>query len=611
MSKGGEEPSPKRDFFVAAMGMTAMAAGQLSTGWPETALQWGFLIGGSIAVGLAALSDTIEELWQRALHLMRSVRPLPLRQTVLAVVVVVLVVLTGRLIAAVGPPLAGAARVELFGCPQPVQLRVLTTPEGLPSARELTEAFEARSARSNFRCPKTLFYVYPAEPAKAREALSSGWGPEHLAALGPRPDLWLPGSTHFPPPEPGDRLSHVESVSVASSPIVLAVPEGLSGVDPRELTWAQALDNAQRSGWDVARPEPSGSLVGMLATIAVYDSLGVRQGRPLDAGQARGVERAFERALDAGGYSLSGLLCRHAQPEPPRSAVIVSEQELARFNRGMPLGGQCAGATSAHGRRMTVVRPSPTRTLDHPLVRLQWTDAGSEQTRQARAFAEWLTGPEGHTALSNAGLRPGGVSDGRPTPDDMRLVELHEQATRPGRILLALDTSFSMRQPLAAGVSRFSVAAQGVTRVVAMASGRDELGLWVFPAVGGRRELLPVGPRAPLPPLDGIVPVGPTPLYQTIADGVRALPPGDEAARALVVLTDGEDSGGGLTAQQMLGDISGKGVRVFVVAVGEANCASQALAQATQGTGGACLETDFAGLQAALEQVFTLLWKGV
>ncbi len=600
MNEGGDGRPPKRDYFVAAMAMLAMAGGQLSTGSPETPWQWGFLILSTLAVGLAAVSDSSKKLWKW----MRAKTKDYLPKVVPVLVALVLLGITGRLIAVIGPPLVGAARVQLFGCDQPVLLRLLTAPETLPIARELTTAFEAQTAPANFQCPTTTFFVYEADPAETREAIARGWGTEQLGDLGPRPDLWLPGSTDFEPLAAGDRLSEVESVPVASSPIVLAVPEELIGADPRDFTWAQALQK-----WPVARPEPSGSLVGRLATLAVYESMSIG-----DAGRAHDVERSFELALDAGDYPLDGLLCRHTRPQPPRGTVIVAEQDYERFNRGLPLGGHCTGARSP-GARMVAVRPAPVRTIVHPAVRLQWTDASEDQNRHARAFMQWLGGAQGRAALRDAGLRPGGATEPRPDADDKRLLGLHEQATRPGRILLALDTSGSMKEYInGGGATRFSVAAQGVSRIADLMGRQDELGLWVFPGVGRQRELLPLGPPG-RPGLDGsalqgIALDGQTPLYRTIADGVRAVPPGGDAVRALVVLTDGVDTDGPAAASQMKGAAEKSGVRVFVIAVGEASCASEALAQVTQSTGGACEETDFGGLDAALSRVFTQLWKG-
>jgi Mg-chelatase subunit ChlD len=160
----------------------------------------------------------------------------------------------------------------------------------------------------------------------------------------------------------------------------------------------------------------------------------------------------------------------------------------------------------------------------------------------------------------------------------------------------------------------------------------DEFGLRIFPAgsAGGlagseTRELVAIGPRDGLvnsqprrdatdTALSGIRPAGNTPLHQAIVDGVTATalgPSNDETySKALVVLTDGRNNANELAAAQVVDAVRGKGVRVFMVAVGEASCATAVMRDVAAVTGGRCLDTDFPSIDATLVELFTTLRGG-
>jgi Mg-chelatase subunit ChlD len=154
---------------------------------------------------------------------------------------------------------------------------------------------------------------------------------------------------------------------------------------------------------------------------------------------------------------------------------------------------------------------------------------------------------------------------------------------------------------------------------------RDEFGLWVFRANArgaAPRVLVPVGPRdaeiagasrreLALSRLATTSPGGNTPLHDTIVAGVRELGSGkDDAVTGLVVLTDGRDTASAIDSAGVEERVRGRGVRVFVVAIGEATCAERTLRGVTEHTAGACLETRADGLDAVLVELFDLLWGG-
>ena len=646
----------RRELFESLLVAGAVATGALSTGWPENALQWGLLATAAILGGLAPRAPLRARLRAGIQPLLRRLRPAGLRRPLVIATVAIVAAGLGRVLVMVGPDATAWASARLFGCPNPTEMRVVATPEGLATARELAEQFSRQAAEENHGCVAANLYVYAVPPAAAREALTRGWSATDLRTVGPRPDLWLPGSTGYAvEATPGGLLPGVRTTSVASTPVVLAVPaEGLSAelaTGRTTLGWAEALSVVDRLRLRLVRPDPALSVVGELATVAIYASGGGDPERLADPGsavelanaaQAPEIERRIARGLDERRYPLGNdvdLLCRHRQSGAAPVALIVAEQQLVRFNAGLPLGGQCPEASAAPlpADRLLGVYPSDTLSLDYPLVSLDWSQRSPQQQQWIVRFQDWLSTRPGRQALIAAGLRPPATPVGHPLTETLgalpgvsysrvtpaagvvsRARQLHTAAQRPGRVLIALDASKSMERAAGGSTSRFAVAAAAVSLSLSRMSGRDEFGLWVFQGRGRPpARLVPIGSgggsREALADraLRAITPSGDTPLYRAIVDGVVALSPADPGrANALVVLTDGRDHGSGVTGPDMVAAVRSLGIRVFVVAIGEATCGTQAIRDVTRNTGGGCLEAAPDSLDATLTELFRLLWGG-
>jgi Ca-activated chloride channel homolog len=654
---GGRE---LRDSLLVA---GAVIAGALSTGWPENPLQWGLLLTAAVLGGLAPRGRLRVRV--RDSPLLERLRPAKLRRPLVLAVVVLLAAALGRLVL-LSPSVTAWASARLFGCPNPIELRLLATPEGLTTAQELAARFTAGQAAENHGCAPARLYVYARPPATAHAALAAGWSANNLRSLGPRPDLWLPGSQRFELTSPratsNGRLLDARVTLLATTPLVLAVPANLMppelATSRTDLRWTEALARLDRPEWSVVRPDPLLSVAGELATVAIYAS-GPGEGPErladpmaasslVDLPGARLTENHIARGLDAHGYPLgdtAGLLCRHRQLAATRVALIVAEQQMVRFNAGRPLGGPCPEATTAPAPtdRLMAVYPTDTLGLNYPLVSLDWPGRSPPQRQWVGRFGEWLVGPAGREALNDVGLRPpdgpvghplteplgalAGVSYARVTPAPAvldRADNIHAEAQRPGRVLLALDASGSMQRPVGSGRStRFAVAAAAVSRSLGLMSDRDAFGLWIFQGTGtAPRQLVPVGPggadvngvprrEATNRALGSVRPGGNTPLYRTIVAGTAALAPVDPGrVDALVVLTDGEDQGSGVTAAAMVTAVRGTGVRVFVVAIGEVSCAASAIREVTRVSAGGCVQASPGNLDAELAELFRLLWGG-
>jgi Mg-chelatase subunit ChlD len=400
----------------------------------------------------------------------------------------------------------------------------------------------------------------------------------------------------------------------------------------------------------VLRPDPTVSVVGELATYALYTSVDRTTESAPGPGRAHQVEQQIADALDHGGFPLGGmtdLLCRYRTASIP-NPVILTEQALVRFNQGLPPGAGCdlrLPQPLAVGACLFGIYPPDTPSVDHQFVRLQWDGATTPAARTAVAFGRWLSTVDGQRAVLRGGVRPRGMSEsgdplnprfcaqtsaayGRQPLSRASIEQTRQryaQARRPGRVLLAVDGSGSMGTLIDGRRSRLVVAIRGLQRSLALLGTADEVGLWAFPSgASGRgvRQLVPIGRRdapyrgtarsdAAVAALSGVSPAGGTPLYDTILAGVGALAAGGEdEVVALVVLTDGMDTTSRVSGPGPVEQVAGKRVRVFVVAVGEASCVVPFLVAVTEHTGGSCRQADFDTVDDVLVELLGSMWGG-
>lgn len=541
------------------------------------------------------------------------------------------------------PPAVAYGVVLWFGCEHPTELRVLTPPDDVDTYRDVAEAF-VRDTAGVGGCPTTHVHVYGVEPATAADAVAVGWHDEQLLRHGGRPDVLVTASrgeadhlrallgtaaSGFP------QLGATEAV--AWTPLVLGVPAALAHrldeAGPRKATWHDLLREARSARIGVARPYPTGSGTGLLAADAL---LSTPEGGLVPVAEARRTVRWADSSAKAAGLPLDtavGLLRAHR--ESPGAAVIVPEQALARSNllAGTADGVRrpCAGA-SAPPACLIARYPADTYRVWHSVTPLRWSP-GAPAHEAALAFTAWLGGAAGQEALWRTGLRTDGQTGsdlltqrngtlagpqtammrGEPSAQRRLAVdELQRQAQRPGRVLLALDASGSMRTEAAPERTRMQVAVAGVHGALGQLGPEDTVGLWTFSG-RGVAEVIAFSPRddakrladARLP---AIRPEGSTPLFPAVRDGVAAVAAGDaNRVSALVVLTDGEDTSG-TSAAELVAAVRDEGVRVFVVAIGEAACAGRAVTELTKRTHGACVDASPSSVDHALTDLFRRLW---
>ncbi|GAA3398013.1 vWA domain-containing protein [Cryptosporangium minutisporangium] len=646
-------------FLLAACAIGGPAA---ATDRPDSAVAWLVLIATAMLGGAAATGAMHEALRQLAKRLETGVKlpklpqPNVLRPWVWQIALPALGVVIALGVAVSIPSVRAFVDFQLYGCRPPPTLRALTTPESLEATSALATAYERASAAKRRGCRAADLYVYAADPAAVRKTLLSGWSLGDIGDLGPRPDVWLPDSTVEPArvqaeAERTGSESPVESMwRMATTPVVLGVPAEVAEAAEDQTsrwvdrTWVDLLAATEDAKLPIVRPDPTRSATGEIATELIYRSV-AKAKTDLDLGT---LEGQLGRDLDEGSYPLgdaSALLCQRRTALPTDdSAVIVTEQQLVRYNQGMPLGDRCPTAAKPEDiQKLVAAYPSDTAGLDHPFVPLRWPDGTDRQRDAVRAWGDWLGTTEGRDALADLGLRPESGADG-PVPVVEPLVTewgarsdavfvrksppigqvedaraKYAQASRPARTLVLLDASGSMDTlDSTARWTRFQAASNALPIAFGQVAQQDEVGLWTFSSNRKSPELIldiaqPArGTTAVVKKgLKDIRPVGGTPLYRAVDDGLTALDTsGSEQLTSLIVITDGEDTEGGPPPSRLKTQAVASHIRVSVVALGDADCAGPALHTLTDETGGQCVDADPQTLARTLVGLFDAVGGG-
>jgi Ca-activated chloride channel family protein len=496
---------------------------------------------------------------------------------------------------------------------------------------EAAKRYNASDRQVNGSCYGITVNATPSGLVESRLAEAS-WDP----AWGPAPDAWSPAASTWLQLLRHDRASHdrpdilpAQAGSVASTPIVLAMPEPLAralGWPDAAIGWADLLNLANHpDGWTtkghpewgafkLGKTNPNISTTGLSATVGVFvaatgtssdltlDTLKDPRVREFVAGVEQSVAHYGDTALtfltnlqraDDAGAALGYV-----------SAVTVEEKSVVDYNDGNPTGDlETAGQ---HGKpRVPLVAVYPkegTLNSDNPFAVLQapWSEAGKQAG--ATDFLAFLREPAQQELFTDAGFRtsdghPGKVvSDSEylredigvptlapPSPQVLAAVratwgELRKKA----HVLLVLDVSGSMGQSAGAGKTRLELAQSAAVRGLAQLSDTDEIGLWAFPDEGNvywqHLPIEPLGPRRNemTNRIQQLIPSGGTPLYavtrkasEEVGKTARA-----DAINAIVVMTDGKNENPDDTdldglIRQLTDQASEGGIRVFTIAYGQ------------------------------------------
>ncbi|MFC9251896.1 substrate-binding domain-containing protein [Amycolatopsis thailandensis] len=474
------------------------------------------------------------------------------------------------------------------------------------------------------RCAKVE--AFKKTSGAALDLIADGWN--DIDENQPEPQVWLPSSSLWldllRQRGKGDLVEDGQKISLATSPMVIAMPEPMAkelGWPAKGIGWRDVLEVNRKGGWGGVDPKnaqwgnftlgkdnPRRSTSGLAATISTYFAATGGDYGKLDAADAvqfvRGIEASVAYYSDDSVAFLKTLYEEdQKKPTPYISAMAMQEQMVYLYNHGAPTGDpkRLQADPAPLNRPLVAVHPSEgTVLIDHPF--LTTAKASPEQRVAAKDFAEFLREPAQQDRFRDLGFRDAegrgneklaqGVhaAGAEPRPIALpsgrqiqKMLDGWEYTQRRGRILLVLDLSGSMNEPFDKNRKdkpyserRIDLLKPAIKKQLEYLHPEDEVGLWTFS--DGYEEKMPIGKvknvRGPmLGMIDNLTPKGDTALYQTVmaANDKMRREFDPSLINAVVFLTDGQNTEAG-TREQVLQNVDAErldnSVRIFTMAYG-------------------------------------------
>jgi Ca-activated chloride channel homolog len=454
--------------------------------------------------------------------------------------------------------------------------------------------------------------------------VSSGDAQKQIVKGQLQPTVWSPASSFW------GRLVNLQSdagyiandnPSIVRTPLVIAMWKPMAqalGWPRKQIDFKQIIKLATApNGWasvgaqfgpfKYVHTNPDFSTSGAEAVAGSYFAFaGKREGLTnADVARAAPSVKKVETSIVHYGDNtlfIEDQLKQHGQAYA--SAVAMEETTLLDFNRGRPSGAP----------RLVALYPSEgTFVSDDPYMILNAPWVSSSARKGAEEFQKFLSDEITPSVAGKFGFRPGdpkkrgsglvSVSNGAdasqpkielkvPEPKVLnRVLTTWRRDRKPANVLLVLDNSGSMGDE-----NKLEMAKSGLRGFFANAAPQDRIGLMVFSS--RPHVLVPLAPfgsnrgrlrRA----VDQITPDADTALFQATAAGLDVVKRRSDTSRinAVVLLTDGQDTAGGISSGALLNRLQQEGraetgaVRLYTIAYG-ADADKALLEQFASATGG-------------------------
>src|SRR3954467_2590223 len=437
------------------------------------------------------------------------------------------------------------------------------------------------------------------------ENVSSGDAEKQIANGRLQPTVWSPSSSFW------GRLLNLQTdagtvaddnPSIVRTPLVIAMWKPMAqalGWPSKQIDFKQIIKLATApNGWasvgaqfgpfKYVHTNPDFSTSGAEAVAGSYFAFaGKREGLTnADVARAAPSVKQVESAIVHYGDNtlfIEDQLKKHGQGYA--SAVAMEETTLLDFNRSQPPGAP----------KLVALYPAEgTFVSDDPYMILNGSWVSASQRRGAEEFQKFLADEITPSLAGRFGFRPGdpnkrgsglvsasnGADPGQPkielkVPEPKvldRVLTTWRRDRKPANVLLVLDNSGSMGDE-----NKLEHAKEGLRGFLANAAPQDRIGLMKFSA---RPQLLvPIKPfganRGALrSAVDSLFPEDDTALFQATADGLAVVKKKADTSRinAVVLLTDGQDTAGGVSQGELLNRLQQEGraetggVRLYTIA---------------------------------------------
>ena len=476
------------------------------------------------------------------------------------------------------------------------------------------------------------------------EIVSSGEAESKLASGDLELTAWSPASSlwgrllNF---EADQRYVADDNPSIVRTPLVIAMWEPFAralGWPRKQLGFEQIIQLARSNqgfaefghpefgSFKLVHTNPDFSTSGLEAVVAeYYAATGKKEGlteEDVAGSKARAVVRDIERSIVHYGDTTLFIADQMRREGPGyASAVAMEEVTLLEFNRNR---GPQPKLVALYPPEGTFYSDNPFIVLDAPWVR----PAQREGAERFQQFLEDEITPE---LAARSGFRPPSLDEqavppvskengadpaqpkrvlGLPEP---RVLDAVRRAWRedrkPANVLLVVDTSGSMAEE-----NRLERAKGGLSSFFRNVGRQDSVGLTIFS--DQITPLIPVGPYREnagklRETVRNLIADGGTAVYDATIDGFQRVRSGASADRinAVVVLTDGEDTDSGASADEVVEAVRAQGdsddqVRVFTIAYSAgAVGAAEALQKISEASGGQAYEGDTEDIEAVYRSI--------
>jgi Ca-activated chloride channel homolog len=460
--------------------------------------------------------------------------------------------------------------------------------------------------------------------------VSSGDAQKQIVKGQLKPTIWSPSSSFW------GRLANLQSdsglvadenPSIVRTPLVIAMWKPMAqalGWPKKQIDFKQIIKLATASnGWEsvgaqfgpfkYVHTNPDFSTSGASAVAASYFAFaGKREGLTnADVARAAPSVKKVESAIVHYGDNtlfIAEQLKEHGQGYA--SAVAMEEATLLEFNRTQPAGSP----------KLVALYPSEgTFVSDNPFQIMNGSWVSASQRKGAEEFQKFLAEEITPSLAGQFGFRPGdkatkpagmvstasGADPSQPkielkVPEPKvldRILTTWRRDRKPANVLLVLDNSGSMGDE-----NKLEHAKDGLLGFLANAAPQDRIGLMKFSAKP--KLLVPIKPfgsnKGDLrTAVQQLFPEDDTALFQATADGLEVVKKQADTSRinAVVLLTDGQDTAGGISESQLLSRLEDEGraetggVRLYTIAYGS-DADKDLLERFSAATGGKAFEGD-------------------
>ncbi|WP_330254664.1 substrate-binding and VWA domain-containing protein [Nocardia sp. NBC_00565] len=475
----------------------------------------------------------------------------------------------------------------------PSTLFVTVDPELADPVRAAADRYNATNPKVRDHCAKVVVTAQPSAAIITGFTANTPWN----GALGPQPGLWIADSMRSIESMRVPGLIEGTPVPVATTPIVLAVPDDLrQALEQAKVTWLDlprlqqgSLDEVGLTGWGGLRMAlPPGD-----ATVAAAAAVGAT---------VSGTDPLSDAAAQSGQVvaAISGLAAKAPQAADVTAAlagldgagstihaVAATEQQLKSL-----------GGTSAF-------RPMGTAPVaDHPAALMSGAWVDKTQNLIASIFVDYLRAPQQSQAFTAAGFTAAPAAavsaPSRTALDKVRATLANPVLGVQATVLVDVSSSMGNTDGSATRISNVLGALSSTMNVMPPDFG---LGVWTFAKnLDGTTPYKVQTPTAALSDqqrtaLDTALPAVKATeartdqAYPSLLAAYRAAVQGYTAGRtnSVLLITDGPDDDSTLTGAKLLSDLtaatdSARPVRIDIIVIG--GNGTETLQTAAQRTGG-------------------------